>query len=769
MTRIISPVARVTVNKTIIWQSGDGILKSVSVELNENQRSSRCSAQMYDPDLLIGAAFQKMSLTTGGIVTPEGLLKETSPTSAPATPSSDPSGTTTSGSSTQNTSFSPQVRAFLDLVSWAEGADYTTIYGNRKFSSFADHPRRRITAGGNTSDAAGRYQFLASTWDEVKKALNLKDFSPASQDLAAVYLIDKKRKALKFVEQGTKGLKQALDLLSYEWASFPPARYPQKTRSFEALTNKYISFLLKYQGQSPSQSAAATQPQASSTADNTKAAPLKDKAEQKPVEQSIKGTEIVIELGYSLDQLVAFNFIHIGTNTSRDALGTTTLEGSMIRWVMSRRTQNTAYTSITLRQLAQMICDRYGLKLDMEGNGPTYQYLDQTSISDYELLLRETRAIGYYIIESGNTLVIKPYRPIFTGFVITRDMVQTIRFTDRASSDRSSTPGTTVSTPATPAAETKTKNDRKTGKPTQTKIEDTTGVGNEQLKPFGVTGSATPQVHGTTILDASITGLPKQEIGAIDLADGSAIAAQLSDEAKRIKGYESTATLVTYPETLTLTPGSIIALDSSVAPDPFNREWRISSVRHTLSTAGMRTELQFYSPQAAKEASGSASTSDTTDAPATEVKPGGFVLPAAGKTGDGINGGGNGHRKHTGVDIANVQGTAIVASAGGTTYKVLGGCSVGDDSCHGGYGNNIVIQHENGYFTRYAHLHEILVTQGQKVKQGQKIGTMGNTGHSTGTHLHFEIRKGGSFTDQAVLFSDVGLTIPQKHNKGFRY
>ena len=134
-----------------------------------------------------------------------------------------------------------------------------------------------------------------------------------------------------------------------------------------------------------------------------------------------------------------------------------------------------------------------------------------------------------------------------------------------------------------------------------------------------------------------------------------------------------------------------------------------------------------------------------------------------------MNGGGNGHRKHTGVDIANAQGTAIVASAGGTIYKALGGCAVGDDSCHGGYGNNIVIQHENGYFTRYAHLHQILVTQGQKVKQGQKIGTMGNTGRSSGSHLHFEIRKGGSFTDQAVVFSDVGLVIPQKHNKGFRY
>ena len=214
----------------------------------------------------------------------------------------------------------------------------------------------------------------------------------------------------------------------------------------------------------------------------------------------------------------------------------------MIRWLLHRRTQNTAYTKITLRQLAQMICDRYRLKLDMEGTGPTYQYLDVSGITDYELLLREARAIGYGIREDRDTLIIKPVRPSFTGFVITRDILQNIKFGDRASVDRSPTPGTTVSTPDVAAAESKAKNDRKTGKPTQTKTEDSTATGVKTAAKVAVTGAPTRAVHGTTIPDASITGLPKQEIGAIDLADDRrAQAVDLQNEQKASKDMNQAA------------------------------------------------------------------------------------------------------------------------------------------------------------------------------------------------------------------------------------
>ncbi len=89
---------------------------------------------------------------------------------------------------------------------------------------------------------------------------------------------------------------------------------------------------------------------------------------------------------------------------------------------------------------------------------------------------------------------------------------------------------------------------------------------------------------------------------------------------------------------------------------------------------------------------------------------------------------------HKGIDIANHDGGAILAADSGIV--VLAGW---DNS---GYGNRVVINHGNGYLTLYGHMvtGSIAVQVGQSVRQGQKIGQMGSTGRSTGTHLHFEIR-----------------------------
>jgi muramidase (phage lysozyme) len=83
--------------------------------------------------------------------------------------------------------------ALLNTIAGTESPDYNVIHGGARFNSYADHPRVPvlITYGphkGKTSDAAGRYQFLSRTWDEAKRALNLPDFSPASQDKAAWWL-----------------------------------------------------------------------------------------------------------------------------------------------------------------------------------------------------------------------------------------------------------------------------------------------------------------------------------------------------------------------------------------------------------------------------------------------------------------------------------------------------------------------------------------------------------------------------------------------------
>ncbi|WP_013334428.1 M23 family metallopeptidase [Gloeothece verrucosa] len=90
---------------------------------------------------------------------------------------------------------------------------------------------------------------------------------------------------------------------------------------------------------------------------------------------------------------------------------------------------------------------------------------------------------------------------------------------------------------------------------------------------------------------------------------------------------------------------------------------------------------------------------------------------------------------HTGIDIAGPIGTPIFAAASGVV--VFAGWSTE------GYGNLVTLKHPDGSLTLYGHNEHILVNVGQPVQQGQQISAMGNTGNSSGPHLHFEIRPQG--------------------------
>lgn len=90
---------------------------------------------------------------------------------------------------------------------------------------------------------------------------------------------------------------------------------------------------------------------------------------------------------------------------------------------------------------------------------------------------------------------------------------------------------------------------------------------------------------------------------------------------------------------------------------------------------------------------------------------------------------------HEGMDFSSAIGTPVYATGAGTVK------SAGWES---GYGNSIDIDHGFNYLTRYAHLSQILVKPGQSVKRGDLIGKVGNTGKSTGSHLHYEVRYRGA-------------------------
>jgi murein DD-endopeptidase MepM/ murein hydrolase activator NlpD len=89
---------------------------------------------------------------------------------------------------------------------------------------------------------------------------------------------------------------------------------------------------------------------------------------------------------------------------------------------------------------------------------------------------------------------------------------------------------------------------------------------------------------------------------------------------------------------------------------------------------------------------------------------------------------------HEGMDFSAPQGTPVYATGDGTVIH---------SSWESAYGNLIEINHGYNYVTRYAHLSEILVRNGQTVKRGDLIGKVGNTGKSTGPHLHYEVRLRG--------------------------
>jgi len=135
-----------------------------------------------------------------------------------------------------------EIKAFLDVISYTEDAEYNTLYGGSTFTGNY-HPNKRITKWGNSSTAAGRYQFLFKTWNEVQQILNLEDFSPKNQDIAAVYLIYK-RGAISDILAGR--LTDACEKLSYEWASLPPARYGQGVKTIQDITNRFKTYLKKY-------------------------------------------------------------------------------------------------------------------------------------------------------------------------------------------------------------------------------------------------------------------------------------------------------------------------------------------------------------------------------------------------------------------------------------------------------------------------------------------------------------------------------------------
>lgn len=143
-----------------------------------------------------------------------------------------------------NAASDPNVYAFLRMLRVSEGTagpdGYRTLVGGQLFDSFADHPRQLVWLPnlGINSSAAGAYQILRKTWDGVRAKLALPDFSPLSQDAAAIELI-RQRGALADVRAGR--FAAAVEKCKREWASLPGAGYGQRENSLAKLQSAYLN------------------------------------------------------------------------------------------------------------------------------------------------------------------------------------------------------------------------------------------------------------------------------------------------------------------------------------------------------------------------------------------------------------------------------------------------------------------------------------------------------------------------------------------------
>lgn len=182
-------------------------------------------------------------------------------------------------------------------------------------------------------------------------------------------------------------------------------------------------------------------------------------------------------------------------------------------------------------------------------------------------------------------------------------------------------------------------------------------------------------------------------------------------------------------------PGSVVEVeDQGIA----SGKWLVSSVRRGVFSLESSIELRRGRElvKALAEPAAESTSSRGSGGGSGRNSSGQMERPVSGgSVSNGFGAPRPGGRKHAGMDIAVPVGTTVKAALGGTVSLVANN--------PGGYGLYIDVQHANGLKTRYGHLSKQSVSKGKRVDRGQKIGESGNTGRSTGPHLHFEVHKNG--------------------------
>lgn len=155
----------------------------------------------------------------------------------------------------------PRVQAFLDTIAFSEGTlnakGYNTMHTFQYFKSYKDHPRKLICKEYNgkmhCSTSAGKYQFLEKTWDKIAPRIGIKNFTPESQDIAAVALIAERNGLSPLLAiKNRNDFARALFKINTIWAALPGAPYGQTTTTvpqLEAIYKKRLKYHKENQGE----------------------------------------------------------------------------------------------------------------------------------------------------------------------------------------------------------------------------------------------------------------------------------------------------------------------------------------------------------------------------------------------------------------------------------------------------------------------------------------------------------------------------------------
>lgn len=304
---------------------------------------------------------------------------------------------------------------------------------------------------------------------------------------------------------------------------------------------------------------------------NTSTATLAPKVEPKATDKTpdttsttsttpvVKGNKLSVSVGAQ-----TFEFYHQGTETSDNMQ--TKVMGKGITYVLNRRTRNKTEKNLKLSELASKIATSHKVTLSYEATiDPLYEHIDQTNLTDYQVLKRECDRSGLFLSETKGTLTIKSLNKVIDTNYTAVLGINLISYAikDQAIDTYSEDSGSSLG-----QAETKT-----------------------YLNP--VTGQfEQKQLDIDTVKDTSSTGSDKTKaVGTLAPGQDAVVRAN-SGRTKRVKGLPSTFVLPLDAETLALTP--MMAFRTKGLPGTLSRVWFIDSVKHSIAAA--TTTLECYSP-----------------------------------------------------------------------------------------------------------------------------------------------------------------------------